>query len=255
MGIEPNRFPTFFLTSEQPCTYIDGKTERKIFMRLQPNYPPKLIDSMLRGNFRRSQRIIYRPHCNECSACTPARVLAGNFRPGRSFRRIIRHNTDLEVKRVKPRASYEQYDLFRHYITTRHDTGGMVGMQFHDFSMMVDDSLLVDTFILEYRKAGEQSARQGSEPGQLVAAALCDRLSDGISLVYSFFDPREDKRSLGTYMILDTIDYTRKLGLPHTYLGYWIDNCRKMNYKTRFAPQEHFCEDGWKKVSFKPENH
>ena len=110
-----------------------------------------------------------------------------------------------------------------------------------DYAMMIEDSI-VDTFLTEYRVRPGNSI---SQPGPLMALALCDRLSDGISMVYSFYDTVAPERSLGTYMILEHIEYTRQLGLPYLYLGYWIEGSRKMCYKTRFQPQEHLTGNGW----------
>jgi arginine-tRNA-protein transferase len=136
--------------------------------------------------------------------------------------------------------SAEQYSLFRAYIDARHADGGMAEMSVLDYSLMVEDSVVATT-VTEYRM--KPDATTGEAP--LIGVSLCDRLSDGISMVYSFYDPDQPQRSLGTYMILEQVEFARSLGLPFVYLGYWIDGSRKMRYKNRFQPQEHLTSKGW----------
>jgi arginine-tRNA-protein transferase len=205
--------------------------------REKPNF---LIDNLLKGGFRRSQNIAYMPYCDACSACVPVRILVDAFRPSRSLKRILRANANVMSSRMDPTPSSEQYSLFRAYIDARHADGGMAEMSVLDYSLMVEDSV-VETTVTEYRR--KPDPRSGEAP--LVGVSLCDRLSDGISMVYSFYDPDHSARSLGTYMILEQVDYARRLGLPFVYLGYWIDGSRKMRYKNRFQPQEHLTSKGW----------
>ena len=168
------------------------------------------------------------------------------FKLNRSFRRVLDANRDLAVRRVPPRPTAEQYALFRDYIDARHADGGMADMTVLDYAMMVEDSV-VDTFLTEYRVRTD-SGLDSATAGTLTAVALCDRLSDGVSMVYSFYDTEMPRRSLGTHMILEHIEYTRTLGLPYLYLGYWIEGSRKMSYKTRFQPQERLTSSGWVRV-------
>ncbi len=238
-----SNFPQFYLTSSQPCPYISGKIERKLFTHLTCDKSDAFIDALLRGGFRRSQNIAYMPYCEACSACVPVRINVEDFILRRSFRRIMRTNRNLDVTRRPSTPTSEQYGLFRAYIDSRHSDGGMVDMSGLDYAMMVEDSL-VDTFVSEYRWARGGDDDSGN-PAPLIAVALCDRLSDGISMVYSFFEPGMPERSLGSYMILEHIEYAHALGLPYVYLGYWIKGSRKMGYKTRFQPQEHLTSDGW----------
>jgi arginine-tRNA-protein transferase len=245
MTEQQTQFPEFYVTAPQGCPYLPGRLERKLFTHLTHEKSPALIDNLLKGGFRRSQNIAYMPYCEGCHACVSVRVLVNEFKPGRSMRRILERNEDLIPRRVAPNASSEQYSLFRHYIDTRHSDGGMADMTVLDYAMMVEDSV-IDTFLTEYRvrPAGEVS-RNAQANWPLKAVALCDRLSDGISMVYSFYDPDETTRSIGTHMILDHVEYARQLGLPFLYLGYWIKGSRKMSYKTRFQPQEHLTSAGW----------
>ncbi len=171
----------------------------------------------------------------------PVRILVDEFVQRRSLRRIARINSDLVATRMQPAPSSEQYALFRDYIDARHADGGMAEMSVLDYSLMVEDSV-VETFVTEYRLRPD--ARGGGK-SPLIAVSLCDRLSDGISMVYSFYDPSHAQRSLGTYMILDHVAYARAQGHPFVYLGYWIEGSRKMRYKNRFAPQERLTAKGW----------
>lgn len=242
MSEQQKNFPEFYVTAPQPCPYLPGRLERKLFTHLTHDKPVSLVDNLLKGGFRRSQNIAYMPYCEGCQSCVSVRVLVDEFSVGRSFRRVLDANSDLGARRIAPRPTAEQYALFRDYIDGRHADGGMADMTVLDYAMMVEDSI-VDTFLSEYRlRAPAGSPGPG---GALVGLALCDRLSDGISMVYSFYDTAAARRSLGTFMILDHIEYARRLGLPYLYLGYWIEGSRKMSYKTRFQPQERLTGGGW----------
>ncbi|WP_185983219.1 arginyltransferase [Aureimonas mangrovi] len=238
--------PQFFLTSPSVCPYLPGQFERKVFTHLAGNRGPELLDLLTQGGFRRSQNIAYRPACERCRACVSVRILVDEFRPTRSMRRVLASNSDLVGRMSGAAASTEQYALFRRYLETRHTGGGMSEMSVLDYSMMVEDSP-VDTRTIQYRRRGPDSAFSERSDGALTAVALSDVMADGMSMVYSFFEPDEAHRSLGTYMILDHIERTRTLGLPYLYLGYWVEGSRKMDYKIRFQPQEHLRPAGWER--------
>ncbi|MBO0763304.1 MAG: arginyltransferase [Hyphomicrobiaceae bacterium] len=241
MTEQRKHFPEFYVTAPQPCPYLPGRLERKLFTHLTHEKSPVLVDNLLRGGFRRSQNIAYMPYCEGCQGCVSVRVLVNEFHPSRSLRRVLEANSDLVPQRLRATPTSEQYSLFRTYIDERHADGGMADMSVLDYAMMVEDSI-IETFMTEYR-LGSAGARTRRPP--LVAAALCDRLSDGISMVYSFYDPEASKRGLGTFMILDHIAHARRLGLPYVYLGYWIGGSAKMSYKQRFQPQERLTSGGW----------
>jgi arginyl-tRNA--protein-N-Asp/Glu arginylyltransferase len=234
-----SNFPEFYITAPQPCPYIPGQLERKLFTHLTKDKSNFLIDNLLKGGFRRSQNIAYMPYCDACSACVPVRIVVDAFRPKRSLKRIARANLDLTATRMTPAPSSEQYSLFRSYIDARHGDGGMAEMSVLDYSLMVEDSV-VETIVTEYRLKPNED---GEAP--LMGVSLCDRLSDGISMVYSFYDPNHAPRSLGTYMILEQVEFARATGVPFVYLGYWIEGSRKMRYKNRFQPQEQLTSKGW----------
>lgn len=250
MSEQHKNFPEFYVTAPQSCPYLPGRLERKLFTHLTHDKPPALVDNLLRGGFRRSQNVAYMPYCEGCQACVSVRVLVDGFVPSRSFRRIDAANGDLVARRIAPRPTSEQYSLFRSYIDSRHADGGMADMTVLDYAMMIEDSI-VDTFVTEYRlKPDEGSGYPALEDNRpdnwpLIAVALTDRLSDGLSMVYSFYDTELAHRSLGSFMILDHIAHTRRLGLPYLYLGYWIEGSRKMSYKARFHPQERLGSNGW----------
>lgn len=238
--------PQFFLTAPTPCPYLPAEQERKVFTHLVGEKAPELNDLLTQGGFRRSQNIAYRPACETCRACISVRVLADEFAPSRNMQRINQRNRDLVGAVMAAEPTTEQYSLFRTYLDARHNNGGMSDMTMLDYAMMVEDSH-VNTEIIEYRLRGPDSFVSDRGESPLIAVALCDRMADGYSLVYSFFDPDLGHRSLGTFVILDHIERARRAGLPHVYLGYWVRGSRKMEYKIRFSPQEHLGPRGWER--------
>jgi arginyl-tRNA--protein-N-Asp/Glu arginylyltransferase len=250
--------PQFYLTAPSPCPYLAGKEERKVFTHLVGERAGELNNILTQGGFRRSQSIAYRPACEGCRCCVSVRVVAKEFSPTRSMRRIMTRNADMvgDMKIAVPTS--EQYSIFRAYLDSRHRDGGMADMTVLDYAMMVEDSH-IETRIIEYRRrepppphppphAGEGRVGVGRQAGDLIAVALTDVLADGLSMVYSFFEPDEAARSLGTFMVLDHIARAQRMGLAYVYLGYWVRGSRKMDYKSRFLPQERLTPDGWARV-------
>ncbi len=236
------RLPQFFLTPGGPCPYLPGHTERKVFARLNGSLAQPLNEALTHSGFRRSQMIAYRPACEGCSACVSVRIVAGAFAPSRNQKRIARRNTDLVRREVQAEATREQFALLRTYLDSRHAGGGMSDMGLFDYVAMVEETP-VQTHIVEYRETTATG-----EPGRLLGCALTDVLRDGLSMVYSFFHPGEDGRSLGTHMILDHIAAAQARGVPYVYLGYWIAGSRKMEYKIRFQPLEALGPQGWSRL-------
>jgi arginyl-tRNA--protein-N-Asp/Glu arginylyltransferase len=243
---EPRDAPQFYLTAPSPCPYLPGMEERKVFTHLIGKRATALNDTLTQTGFRRSQTIAYRPACENCRACVSVRVCVDDFRPGPNLRRILALNDDMIGAMGPARPTSEQYGLFRSYLDARHPDGGMADMTVLDFSMMVEDSH-IETRLVEYRRKGPDHFITRRGAGRLYATCVTDVLSDGLSMVYSFFEPDESYRSLGSFMILDHIEKARQLGLPHLYLGYWVEGSRKMAYKARYLPQERLGPDGWKR--------
>ena len=226
-----------FRTPQLTCPYLEGRVESRIAVDLTGPDASERYDRLSQTGFRRTGRFAYRPDCLGCSACVSVRVLAEKFRAGRSHRRIQNLNADLKVLERPAVATPEQFWLFRRYQLTRHGDGDMATMDFSDYRAIVEEGL-PETRLIEFRKPD----------GRLVLVGLIDWLRDGPSAVYGFFEPKETRRSLGSLLILWLIEQAQARELPHTYLGYWIAECRKMTYKTRFQPLEGFGEDGWQVI-------
>ncbi|HCI46808.1 MAG TPA: arginyltransferase [Rhodospirillaceae bacterium] len=224
----------FFRSGALPCPYIEGQIERKLFARLSATNAVAINASLTQAGFRRSHDIIYRPVCPSCSACIPVRIPTRDYKPTRSMRRILNRNEDLTWTLVPATATVEQYELFTAYQNARHTDSDMARMGLSDYVAMIDEGR-ANTELLEAR----------TKCGRLIGAMLVDRLPDGFSAVYSFFDPDDDTRSLGNYLILCLIDLAQNDNLDFIYLGYWIENSSKMAYKTRFRPLEALGPNGW----------
>ena len=232
--------PQFYVTAPQPCPYLDGRAERKLFTALQGEDAEKLNNTLSRQGFRRSQNVLYRPACADCTACLSARIRVADFVPSRNQKRVAKRNEDLKRTATSPWATEEQFALFRRYLDTRHADGGMADMDVFEFAAMIEETP-IRTRVVEYR---ETEATPGSVRA-LVAVCLTDVLDDGLSMVYSFYEPDRVKSSVGTYLILDHIEIARRAGLPYVYLGYWVPGSRKMGYKANFSALEIFKGGQW----------
>jgi leucyl-tRNA---protein transferase len=235
------KFPRFFVTSPSPCPYLPGRLERKVFTELSGAHSSELNEALGRIGFRRSQGVAYRPSCLECSACVSVRVVAGAFKANATQRKLLRRHGDLVVNACKPWTTEEQYALLRRYLAARHPGGGMAEMDELDFADMVEQTP-VTTYLVEYREPGENG-----RPGRLIGCCLTDQQSDGLSMVYSFFEPDlPERQGLGTLIILDHIARATAAGLPYVYLGYWVKGSARMQYKTKFRPIERLSPTGWR---------
>jgi len=232
--------PQFYVTAPQPCPYLDGRMERKLFTALQGDGATRLNDALSKQGFRRSQNVLYRPSCSECSACMSARIRVADFAPSKSQRRVTKRNRSLARRATSPWATEEQFDLFRTYLDSRHATGGMADMDLFEFAAMVEETP-IRTRLIEYTDVTD-------EDRALRAVCLTDILDDGLSMVYSFFEPELERQSLGTYLVLDHIEIAREMGLPYVYLGYWVPGSRKMGYKANFAALEIFYQGKWQDI-------
>lgn len=232
--------PQFYVTAPQPCPYLDGRMERKLFTALQGDYAEQLNNALSKQGFRRSQNVLYRPSCSECSACLSARIRVADFEPSRSQRRTLRRNKHMRRDATSPWATEEQYALFRKYLDTRHAEGGMADMDIFEFAAMIEETP-IRSRVVEYSTLVNRKKT-------LRAVCLTDVLDDGLSMVYSFFDPGLSGTSLGTYAILDHIEIAREAGLPYVYLGYWVPGSSKMGYKANFAALEIYVGGEWRGI-------
>lgn len=235
--------PQFYVTAPQPCPYLEGRSERKLFTALQGENAERLNDALSKQGFRRSQNVLYRPSCAECAACLSARIRVADFVPSRSQRRTLNRNAYLRRDATSPWATEDQYALFRRYLDSRHSDGGMADMDIFEFAAMIEETP-VKSRVIEY-------SAPPAEPGgrrRLTAVCLTDVLDDGLSMVYSFYDPDRAGDSLGTYIILDHVDLARRTGLPYVYLGYWVPGSRKMGYKAGFGALEIYKNGRWQDI-------
>lgn len=236
--------PQFYVTAPQPCPYLPGRMERKLFTSLQGGAAQRLNDSLSKQGFRRSQNVLYRPSCADCAACLSARINVEEFKPSKSQRRTEKRNRGLVRRAISPWATDDQYLLFQRYLMDRHADGGMADMDTFEFAAMIEETP-IKTRVIEYCDP---------ETDELVAVCLTDIFDDGISMVYSFYDPDRAAGSLGTYAILDHVQIARENGLPYVYLGYWVPGSSKMGYKAGFSGLEIYINNKWEKMR-EPENY
>ena len=239
--------PQFYVTAPQPCPYLAGRSERKLFTALTGEQARAFNNTLSKQGFRRSQNVLYRPACSECTACLSARIRVADFEPSRSHRRTLARNAGLHREANSPWATDEQFTLFRRYLERRHADGGMADMDAFEFAAMIEETP-VRTRVIEYTQKRPAAAHEKTRRGtvqELVAVCLTDVLDDGLSLVYSFYEPERERDSLGTYMILDHVALARQVGLPYVYLGYWVPGSPKMAYKSRFSALEIYRDGAW----------
>ncbi len=231
--------PQFYVTAPQPCPYLDGRLERKLFTALQGEQAEDLNDALSKQGFRRSQNVLYRPSCADCNACLSARIRVADFKPSKSQRRAAKKNDHMARRTRAPWATEEQYDLFRKYLDERHADGGMADMDVFEFAAMIEETP-VKSRVIEYSVRSDDGRTR-----DLAAVCLTDVLDDGLSMVYSFYDPALRSNSLGTFAILDHIRLAQEAKLPYVYLGYWVPGSPKMEYKAKFAALEVYAGGQW----------
>lgn len=238
--------PQFYVTAPQPCPYLSGRKERKLFTALQGEQANQLNDTLSQQGFRRSQNVLYRPSCADCAACMSARIRVADFELTKSQKRALKRNAHLEREAISPWATEEQYELFRRYLDSRHADGGMADMDIFEFAAMIEETPIRSRVIEYWDPEGLNK--------QLTAVCLTDVLEDGLSMVYSFYEPKAAKSSLGTYIILDHVRIAQDAGLPYVYLGYWVPGSSKMGYKANFAALEIYKNGQWQDIG-NPDDH
>ena len=223
----------FFLTPSHPCSYLDRADAQTLFVDPRRIISSDLYQTLSDSGFRRSGGHLYRPHCASCSACVPTRVPAMNFAPSRSQRRILKRNKDLTVKVEEAKFSKRHYNLYERYINQRHTDGDMYPASEDQFRSFLLSEWASSIFVSIYR--GEQ----------LLSVGVTDQLRSGLSAIYTFFEPLETRRSLGVLSVIKQIELCQQRDLPFLYLGYWIKESVKMNYKTNYRPTQLFVNNRW----------
>jgi len=230
--------PQFYVTHAQPCAYLPDRFERKIFTKLSINNGDKLNNTLSKQGFRRSQNILYRPACEGCNSCFSARIKISDFHYSKSQKRVRNKNKNIHRKINDAWATEDQFNLFKKYLNQRHTNGGMTEMQVFEFAAMIEETSV-------FSKVIEYVDNNYNDQQILRCASLTDILDDGISMVYSFFDPGHNQQSLGTNIILDHIEYAKELNLLYVYLGYWVPGSKKMEYKSKFSGLEVYYDNRW----------
>lgn len=235
------KIPDLYLSMPHECGYLDDRIATTLFVDPHVPLSRRQYTELVKSGFRRSGSLVYRPHCQGCNACVPVRIPVHRFVPSRAQRRNWKRNSDLTVQTVEGGYRESHFDLYCRYQSSRHSGGSMdVGdpLQYRDFLFSSD----FETRVFEFRPR--------EDPERLIAVAIADRLDDGLSAVYTFFDPDEQHRGPGVYGILWEIDEVRRLGLPYLYLGYWIGESPKMSYKTNYRPLQALLHGEWRDFSF-----
>jgi arginine-tRNA-protein transferase len=235
MSTEQASRPALYLSIPHPCSYLPDRTASTLFV--DPHFPvnTELYADLNRRGFRRSGDLVYRPHCSDCTACIPVRIPVTEFQPNRTQRRTWRKNADIEVIQRPPVFNEHHFNLFRRYQATRHPTGGMNSPDPQRYVRFLT-STRIETRFCELRAHGE-----------LLGVAVVDILPDGLSAMYTFYEPEEKSRGLGVYSVLWQVEQARQHHLPWVYLGYWISKSPKMAYKSAYRPLEAYCEGWWRR--------
>ena len=228
-------YPIFFMTKETKCPYLDNKSEKRLVTDLNNN--PFLFDELSLSGFRRIENWMYRPSCNNCTECKSYRINVKKFILTKSLKRIKKNNLEVSSLLKKNFASKEYYDLFSTYQNKRHTGSSMSSMTFEDFKSMIECSP-INTQLYEFRNKAKK----------LIGLMLFDYQKDGLSAVYSFYDVKFEKNGLGNFMILELIELAKKLNLDYEYLGYYIKNASRMNYKLKFKQGELYSDGKWNKI-------
>ncbi|MDG9667365.1 arginyltransferase [Hahella sp. CR1] len=223
----------FYATPEHPCSYLDDRLATTMFVDPKADINVDLYTRLSQLGFRRSGNHYYKPRCNGCNACIAVRIPTDEFNRTRSQERTWKRNSDLTVRLRSAQFEQEHFALYQRYISARHQDGDMYPPTLDQYESFLLEARS-ETLFIEFRL-----------DNKLLAIAVTDRTTDGLSAIYTFFDPNEDKRALGVYAILWQLQFAREQRLPYLYLGYWIRGCRKMSYKTNYRPIQVLVRDSW----------
>lgn len=227
-----------YQTHEHPCSYLDDQAATTVFIDPNADLNARLYSELSDFGFRRSGRHVYRPHCNLCQACIPIRIPVKLFKPNRSQKRCLKRNQDLSIRATKQIDEQQHFELYSRYLEARHSDGDMYPPTHKQYREFLSSEWGVTQYIEFYLQ------------DKLIAVAVCDQLHQGLSAIYTYFDPEQDQRSLGTLAVLTQIQQAKTLGLPYVFLGYWIKDCAKMRYKNQFRPVEMFIDQHWQLMDF-----
>ena len=222
-----------YTTYPHSCSYLADQEATTLFIDPRQEVDQTLYSNLSLLGFRRSGSHIYRPHCSYCKACVPARIPVNDFKRSRSQRRNWQRNSDLRVERTADIQDDNCYDLYRRYIEQRHADGDMYPPDREQYESFLNNAWDCTRYFRFYHEE------------QLLAVAVVDEMLDGLSAIYTFFEPEAQQRGLGTYAVLWQVEKAREMGLEHLYLGYWIENCQKRAYKSEYQPLELFSNSRW----------
>lgn len=225
--------PEIFLSMPHACSYLPGRTATSLFLDPRQPLDSRQYAGFMRLGFRRSGDLVYRPHCRDCNACIPVRIPVNRFQPDRGQRRTWNRNRDLSVIAQPPVFRQEHFELYQRYQSARHPGGGMDDPDPQKYLNFLG-ARHIHTVFYEFRLSRK-----------LLGVAVTDILPDGLSAVYTFFDPDEKRRALGVHAVLWQVEHARERQLPWLYLGYWIRECPKMSYKGHYQPLEAFLQGHW----------
>lgn len=223
----------FFLTPKHPCSYLNRNSAQTLFFDPRQVVTPDIYQALTDQGFRRSGSHLYRPHCGSCQACIPTRLPVAQFKPRRSQRKVMRRNQDLHVRIEEAAFSRRHFHLYERYISLRHADGDMYPASEDQYRSFLLSPWSNSLFVSLYDR------------DRLLSVAVTDKQPRGLSAIYTFFEPLEERRSLGVFSILKQIELCQDWDIPHLYLGYWIKDCEKMSYKTQYRPAELYINNGW----------
>lgn len=222
-----------FQTEPHPCSYLPGRESTTAFVDPELSVDPEIYERLSMAGFRRSGPYLYTPMCDACKACIPARLAVADFRPNRAQKRCLKRNTDLKIVRCDSIDSQQHYSLYAKYINQRHADGDMFPPSRVQFDQFLGDAWECTQYLEFYLN------------DVLIGCAVVDVLPDSLSAIYTYFDPALDRRGLGNLAVLLQIDMALEIGKRYVYLGYWIEDCHKMNYKKQYQPMELLQENRW----------